>query len=109
MATNSDVKAFHGTLAAATEDIVKLTQFWDAIEVENKDAATGMYARLDGGAATVAGAGCEYIGPSKSKVFTGGIIRGGGIPGNTTTPPHWVSIISAGTNAYGVMGIAGDS
>lgn len=106
MATNSVVKSFQGTLTTTDEDIVKLTQYWDRIEIENQHATNAMYVRLDGTAATAAGAGTDFIGPGDSKVFGPGGISREGIPGNTTTPPHYISLIGV-ANAYSVSGIAG--
>lgn len=106
MATNSVVKSYQGTLTTTTEDIVKLTQFWDRIEIENKHASNGMYVRLDGSAAVASAAGTEYIGPGQNKVFGPGGINRGGIVGNTTTPPHYISLIGD-ANPYSVVGVAG--
>lgn len=108
MATNSVVKSHHGTLTTTNEDIVKLTQFWDTIEVENKDGSNALYVRFGGTAATSAGAGTDYVGPNQNKTFRGGIIAPGAVVGSTSTPPHYISLIGSG-NAYAVTGIAGQS
>lgn len=106
MATTSVAKSHQGSLTTTNEDIVKLTQFWDGIEIENKDASQPLYVRFGGTAAVAAAAGTDYIGPGKSKEFRTGILAPGGVPGSTSTPPHYVSLIGSG-NAYGVFGIAG--
>lgn len=107
MATASNVKSVSGTTTLLTEDIVKLTQFWDRIEVENRHATEAMWVLFGGGAATAGGAGTDFVGPGDSKVFSAGIISEDGIPGNSTTNPcHWVSVIGS-ANPYTVSGIAG--
>lgn len=105
MATNSVTKSHHGTLTTTNEDIVKLLQYWGAIEVENKHATEVLYVRFDGTAAAAAATGTEFVGPGDTKVFRGGIMRAGGIPGDTTTPPHYVSLIG-NANTYSVSGVA---
>lgn len=106
MATYSDIKSIHAVLTTTAEDIVNLTQFWDRIEVENKDGAQLLYVRLDGVAAVTAGNGTEVVGPGDSKMFGPGGINRNGIVGDTTTPPHRISLIGSG-NAYSVTGVSG--
>lgn len=106
MATDDAVKSVHLTLTTTTADTIKLTQWWDAIEVENRDAAQNLYVRFDGTTAVALAEGTEIVTPGTSKVFVAGIQRSGGIPGNTTTPPHQLSVVGSG-NAYSVIGIPG--
>lgn len=109
MATYDDVvKSTHQTLSGSTADTVNVTQFWDGIEIENRHTTNAMYVRFDGTTAVAAAAGTEYIGPEKSKHFTGGIYTGGGLVGNNTTPPHKISIVGT-DNPYSVTGVAGEA
>lgn len=107
MANYDNPKSTHQTLTAGNEDIVKLTQFWDAIEIENRDATTVPLYVSFSGTATVGGAGTSVIAAGSSKMFKAGIYRAGGVPGSTVTPCHQISIIGNG-NAYSVDGVAGE-
>lgn len=103
MASDNAVKSIHQTLTTTTADLAKLTQWWDAIEIENRDTAVTLYVRFDGTTAVSAAKGTEVIPAGKSKVFLNGIQSAGGIPGSTTAPCHQVSVVGNG-NAYSVVG-----
>lgn len=103
MASDDAVKSIHQTLTTTAADTAKLTQWWDAIEVENRDTSVTLYVRFDGTTAVSAAKGTEVIQPGQSKVFMNGIQRAGGVPGSTTLPCHQLSVVGNG-NAYSVIG-----
>jgi hypothetical protein len=105
MATYDALKAEHQTLSSTTADTVKLTQFWDRIEVINKSASTALYFSQTDATPTSAEENTEYVAPNSSIVVPA-LARPDGIAGDTDTPPHIVYVVGNG-NAYGVVGIAG--
>jgi hypothetical protein len=105
MATYDALKAEHQTLSGTTADEVKLTQFWDRIEVINKSSSVALYFSQTDATPTSAEENTEYVAPSSSIVVPA-VIQGGGVAGSTVTPPHIVYVVGNG-NAYGVVGIAG--
>jgi hypothetical protein len=105
MATYDDLKAEHQTLSTTTQDTVKLTQFWPYIEIENKSTSTALYFSQTDTSIASADPGTEYVAPGTS-VIVPAVQQAGGIPGNTTTPPHIVYLVGNG-NAYGVVGTNG--
>lgn len=110
MATISDLRAVNATLTTTTVDIVNLTQFWDAIDITNVDAAQDLYITFDGSTPTAAGEGCIMIPRSSSGTYGpgDGITNENGVPGSTVdgTTCHQVRIIGSG-NTYSVSGHAG--
>ena len=103
MATDDDVRSVHNTLSSTTADTVKLTQFWDYIEVTNRDAVEPLYLRQDGTTAVGAADGTTVIQPGESKIVPA-VIQDGGTPGSTSAPCHSLSIVGDGNN-YSVEGI----
>lgn len=103
MATYDALKSEHQTLTTTTADTVKLTQFWDFIEVANKSSDTALYFSQTDATPTSAEAGTEYVAPNSSVVVRA-VLRADGVPGNTTTPCHIVYVVGNG-NAYGVTGL----
>lgn len=104
MATYDAVKSTHQTLTTTTADTVKVTQWWDYIEVINKDASTALYFSQTDSTPTSAEAGTEYV-AAGSSIIVPARARPDGIPGNTDTPCHIVYVVGNG-NAYGVVGVA---
>lgn len=103
MATYDDVKSEHQTLSGTTADTVKLTQFWDHIEVSNRDLGTALYVSQTDATPTSAEAGTTYIGPGETKILRA-VNQAGGTAGSTSTPPHIVYVVG-NSNAYSVEGI----
>lgn len=95
-------------MAGTGAEEVLLTQFWDTIEVQNKDDVSTLYCRTDGTTAVAAAVGTFSIPPGGAKILgPGGIINGAGVPGSTTaaTACHRISLITgAATDAYGLEG-----
>jgi hypothetical protein len=107
MATISDTRSVNATLSGTTADIVKLTQWWDVIEITNLHTAV-MYVRFDDTVPTAGQEGAFLVPPNSAKAFGpgDGIARADGIPGNTDTPCHLVRVVANGGD-YGVEGHAG--
>jgi hypothetical protein len=105
MATISKLKSVHTSLSTTTVDIVNLLQFWDAIEVSNRDATNHMYMTYNGVSPTAAGDNTEIIEAGTTKIFPAYKVTGG-IPGDTSNPCHQIRVIGSG-NAYSVIGVAG--
>lgn len=96
MATSSKSKSDTNTLGAATEDRVTITGNHTYIEVVNLDTAALIYCLIGNasvGAATVAGDNCEVVLPGERLPLL-----------NQWGGAATVSLISAGTPAYQVVG-----
>ena len=105
MATISDTRSIQATLTGTTVDIANLTQFWDAIEVTNRDTVNTVWVRFDGTDPVAEAEGTFVVSPSTSKVFRSGIMNEAGVPGSTTlaTMCHPVKVLGNG-GAYSVEG-----
>lgn len=103
MTAYDDPRSEHQTLSGTTADTVKLTQFWDHIEVANHSQSTALYVRQDGTTAVSAAAGTTYIGPGETKILPA-VQQGDGVVGSTSTPPHSLSIVG-NSNVYSVEGL----
>lgn len=107
MAAGNAVRSYHSTTAGTGAETVGLQQFWDTIEVQNKDDASTLYFTVDGTTAVAAAAGTFSVPPGGAKIVgPGGIQNENGVPGGTTTALcHTISIITGeASNAYGVEG-----
>lgn len=111
MAAGNAARSYHSTTAGTGAEEVLLTQFWDTIEVQNKDDASTLTFRMDGTTAVASAAGTFSVPPGGAKVMgPGGIANPAGIPGSTTaaTACHRISIITgASSDAYGIEGQPG--
>ena len=103
MATYDDPKAEHQTLSTTTVDTVKLTQFWDHIEVANRDGDTALYVSQTDSTPTSAKAGTTYIGPGETKILRAAQ-NAGGVAGSTSAPCHTVYLVG-NANPYSVEGL----
>ena len=103
MATYDALKSEHQTLSSTTADTVKLTQFWDYIEVANRSLTTALYFSQTDSTPTSAEENTEYVAPGSSVVVRA-IKQGGGVAGSTSTPPHIVYVVGD-ANAYSVTGL----
>lgn len=108
MAAGNAVRSYHSSTAGTGAEEVLLTQFWDTIEIQNKDDASTLYCRLDGTTAVASAKETFSIPPGGAKVFgPGGIQNPDGIPGSTTsaTACHRISLITgASSDPYGIEG-----
>lgn len=108
MATISDARSIHATLTTTTVDIANLTQFWDAIEVTNRDSTNTVFVRFDGTDPVAEAEGTFVVPPGSAKVFRSSIVNQAGVPGSTTlaTMCHPVKVLGNG-GAYSVEGFSG--
>jgi len=106
MATISDARSIHATLSTTTVDIANLTQFWDAIEVTNRDTTNNLWVRFDQTDPVAEAEGTFVVPPSSAKVFQRGIANSAGVPGSTTlaTMCHPVKVLGNG-GSYSVEGV----
>lgn len=104
MATYDALKSEHQTLSSTTADTVKLTQYWDMIEVANRSLTTPLYFSQTDSTPTSGEENTEYVAPGSSVVVKA-IWQAGGVAGSTSTPPHIVYVVGDG-NAYSVTGLA---
>lgn len=108
MTAGNAVRSYHTTMAGTGAEEVLLTQFWDTIEVQNKDDVSTLYCRTDGTTAVASAAGTFSIPPGGAKVLgPGGIQNADGVPGSTTsaTACHRISLITGvATDPYGIEG-----
>jgi len=104
MATISDAKSIHATLSTTTVDIALLTQFWDAIEVTNRDTVNNLYLRFDGTDPVADAEGTFIVPISSAKVFKASVNQAG-TPGSTTaaTACHYVKVLGSG-GSYDIEG-----
>ena len=111
MAAGNALRSYHSTTAGSGAEEVLLTQFWDTIEIQNKDDTSTLYFRMDGTTAVASAAGTFPIPPGGAKVMgPGGIAQPTGIPGSTTaaTACHRISLITgASGDPYGIEGQPG--
>lgn len=111
MASGNAVKSYHSTTTGTTAEIVGLKQFWDRIEITNKDDADYLTVRFDQVVPVSAAAETQVIPPGGAKVFgpSDGIQNVAGVPGSTTAATfcHHVGLVGTGAVAYSVEGIAG--
>lgn len=106
MATTYDSpKAEHQTLSTTTVDTVKLTNFWEFIEVANRSASTALYVSQTDATPTSAKDGTTYIGPGEAKLLRA-VQQAGGVPGSTSAPCHVVYLVGS-ANPYSVEGVRG--
>lgn len=105
MATISDARSIQATLTGTTVDIANLQQFWDAIEITNRDTTNNLWVRFDGTDPVAEAEGAFVIPPSSAKVFTKSA-NTAGIPGSTTlaTMCHPVKVLGNG-GSYSVEGV----
>lgn len=105
MATLNKTKSVHTTLSTTVVDTINLLQFWDAIEISNRDATQHMYMTYNGDTPTALGDNTEIIEAGTTKIFPA-YKPTGGVPGSTSTPCHQIKVIGSG-NLYSVTGVAG--
>lgn len=105
MATISDAKSIHATLTTTTVDTALLTQFWDAVEITNRDTTNPLYVRFDGTDPVVDAEGTFIVPVSSSKVFDKSA-NSAGVPGSTTaaTACHYIKVLGNG-GSYDIEGI----
>lgn len=105
MATISDTRSIQATLTSTTVDIANLTQFWDAIEITNRDTTNNLWVRFDGTDPVADAEGAFVVPPSSAKVFTKSA-NALGVPGSTTlaTMCHPVKVLGNG-GSYSVEGV----
>lgn len=105
MATISDARSIQATLTGTTVDIANLTQFWDAIEVTNRDTTNPLYVRFDGTDPVADAEGTFIVPAGTSKVFEKSANQAG-VPGSTTlaTMCHPVKVLGNG-GSYSVEGV----
>lgn len=97
MASYSSKLAVHETLAAGVADTVQITGGFNELEVFNHDAAALIYFRVDGTAAVAAANDTYVVAPGQGLVVPASVTYAGTLQ---------ASLISAGTPAYSVTGLA---
>lgn len=104
MATYSDARSVHHTLAASTTDTVTLTGAWRQVMVTNRSGSAEIYVTVDGTTPTVGG-NSTYVLPAAvgSRVFT--ISATPLNPRGNATASSVTTLISSGTPTYSVEGI----
>lgn len=82
----------------ADVDNITFSRLWDSVVVYNADPTNSLWVRVDGGAASVAGAECYVVPPVTSLVlgFRAQVLR------SSASATGLVSV--AGSGAYTVMG-----
>ena len=103
MATYDARKSEHQTLSSTTADTVKLTQWWERVEIVNRSASTALYFSQTDNTPTSAEENTEYVAPGSS-VVVDAVNQDGGVAGSTTNPCHVLYIVGDG-NAYSVTGL----
>lgn len=94
MANSTVLSAQTGTVASGVDNIT-FTRLWDSLLVYNADPTNSLWVRVDGGAASVAGAECYIVPASTSLVIP--------IRAHTSGSTFVASI--AGTGTYTAMGV----
>lgn len=97
MATYTNSRSVHATLAASTVDTVTLDADYAFVEIVNRDGSAEIYATVDSGVTpTVGGAGCDVLPAAMGSLVIDATAYG---------PPTIVKLISSGTPAYSVKGL----
>lgn len=103
MAGYDNVKAVHKTLSGTTADLVKLTQFWDDVEISNRGSGSLTVVFNTETAPTALMDGSEIVEAGVTKLFHNAPFNGNGVVGSTVTPCHTIGIVGSG-NGYSVIG-----
>lgn len=96
MASYSKAKSTTQTLAAATPDIVTLTQIWDGVEVTNVTGASRLAFTIDGSTPAVDGDNVYHVDPAPASLK---------VPCSVFIAGQTVVTVVGNGNKYSVQGL----